>query len=572
MRIIKLLIFLLIGSYCFAQQGSNYSIELSDFDNFSEKKNIAFYSDHIEKLDDEAACFYVSREFAVAELPSKQPFIALSCSYDYKYLEGSIEIAYRTRTKKKWGSWENIKLDVHTNSIYYTKYGEQVFISNETKAVQFKLSADASSKFELSKFNFRFFFPGDSKELESKKKLNKDNKSLNCSCPLPAMEYRLDWCPSGNCPSSSNPSSTTVSHLVVHHSAGSNSSPDWAATVRSIWDYHVNNRGWADIAYNYLIDPNGVIYEGRGNDVTGAHFSCMNTNTMGVCLLGDFTTATPSAAMITSLELLLGWKACDIDKDPRDTSYFSTGMADLINLCGHRDGNTLGPSCTVTECPGDQVYTILTTIRNDVYTYTQNCTLNPSYANTIISSMDASPTPIYPNTSTNLNLGFKNVGDAAINENLGISFRIDGVEVGTRSFSALAPNQSATESISYSFSNPGTFNYCVYIDGASNELNVANNSFCISLVVLASPDTSTAILSSPLPELVVYPNPASEYIYIKGLERLSYKVKIYNVLGQEVLASSSNLIYVESLARGTYSLQIEFESGLGPIQLQLVKE
>lgn len=571
MRIFALIFLLASGNYLLAQQGSNFSIVLNEFENFSEKKNIAFYSDHIEKLDDQAESYYVSNEFPVPVFSAKQPFIALSCSYDYKYLEGTIEISYRTKTKKKWGTWETAQLDLHTNSIYYTKYTEQVYIPSECKAVQFKLSADAASKFEITKFNFRFFFPGDSKELESKKKLNKDNKSLNCSCPLPNMEYRLDWCPSGTCPSSANPSITSVSHLVVHHSAGSNSSPDWAATVRSIWDYHVNN-GWADIAYNYLIDPNGVIYEGRGNDVTGAHFSCMNTNTMGVCLLGDFTNTNPSAAMIASLELLLGWKACDIDKDPRDTSYFSTGLADLINLCGHRDGNTLGPSCTVTECPGDQVYNILSTIRSEVYTYTQNCTLSPSYSNTIISSMSASPTPIYVNSSTNLNLSYKNVGDAAINESIGISFRIDGVEVENRSFSNLLPNQSATESISYSFTTPGTYNYCVYIDGASNELNVANNSFCISLEVLEAPDTSTAILSEGMEEILVYPNPASEYIFVKGLEGLLYKVKIYNILGQEVLSSSNNLLHIENLARGTYSLLIEFEASVNPIQLQLIKD
>ena len=115
--------------------------------------------------------------------------------------------------------------------------------------------------------------------------------------PKPPVVSRTAWgCPEGQ-QSSWTPQYTAVTHLVVHHSAGSNTSSDWAGTVRSIWDFHSRpvedgGRGWGDVGYNYLIDPNGVIYEGRagGDNVIGAHFSCRNGGTMGVCLLGTFVT------------------------------------------------------------------------------------------------------------------------------------------------------------------------------------------------------------------------------------------------------------------------------------------
>ncbi|MEZ4907434.1 MAG: hypothetical protein R2771_07300 [Saprospiraceae bacterium] len=40
-----------------------------------------------------------------------------------------------------------------------------------------------------------------------------------------------------------------------------------------------------------MIDPNGVIYEGRGggDNVMGAHMCGHNYNTMGICALGTYS-------------------------------------------------------------------------------------------------------------------------------------------------------------------------------------------------------------------------------------------------------------------------------------------
>ena len=59
------------------------------------------------------------------------------------------------------------------------------------------------------------------------------------------------------------PEYRTVRKFVVHHTATSNGDLDPAATVRAIYYYHAVTRGWGDIGYNYLIDAQGRIYEGR---------------------------------------------------------------------------------------------------------------------------------------------------------------------------------------------------------------------------------------------------------------------------------------------------------------------
>ncbi|MGH2695686.1 MAG: hypothetical protein ACRDIW_01705 [Actinomycetota bacterium] len=40
--------------------------------------------------------------------------------------------------------------------------------------------------------------------------------------------------------------------LIVHHTVTANNDPDPAATVRVIYVYHVQSRGFIDIAYNFL--------------------------------------------------------------------------------------------------------------------------------------------------------------------------------------------------------------------------------------------------------------------------------------------------------------------------------
>lgn len=41
-----------------------------------------------------------------------------------------------------------------------------------------------------------------------------------------------------------------------------------ASLVRGIQNFHMNSRGWSDIAYNFVICPHGTVYEGRGLNVT----------------------------------------------------------------------------------------------------------------------------------------------------------------------------------------------------------------------------------------------------------------------------------------------------------------
>lgn len=96
--------------------------------------------------------------------------------------------------------------------------------------------------------------------------------------------------------------------LIVHHTGtrnGYRSFEEAAAEVRTVYNHHAIERGWADIGYTALIDRFGNIYEGRhgrGGDpgdgrprellssgVSGGHTKEYEYGSAGVALLGDST-------------------------------------------------------------------------------------------------------------------------------------------------------------------------------------------------------------------------------------------------------------------------------------------
>ena len=253
---------------------------------------------------------------------------------------------------RNWTAWQAVAPDDHAEQ----RAGKTISHLGMTDKAHhfFQIKATASP----GQVECHFYNPGDSQAIVPEPQSDA-LESRSCPCPLPANLTRVQWCPAGNCPPDPDPTLTTTTHLIVHHSAGTNTSNDWAAVVRSIWNFHVNGNGWADIGYNWLIDPNGVIYIGRGDGILGAHFCAQNTATTGVCMLGDFTAITPTAAAISSLQSLLAWKACDVGADPLGAGFHPPSGLNLQYISGHRDG------CN-TACPGDAFYPLLPTIRQGV--------------------------------------------------------------------------------------------------------------------------------------------------------------------------------------------------------------
>jgi len=193
----------------------------------------------------------------------------------------------------------------------------------------------------------------------------------------PAVISRTAWGNPDGQGSRVAPDIYPVNHIVVHHTADSNSlvgkETSWADRVRAEWSFHTYTRGWGDVGYNYLIDPNGVIYEGRaGGDDAVAFHDTANYGSMGVVVIGTYTSVEPTQAAASSLVDLLAWKSEQKRIDPLGSSYYygcahSTYCAPhnpnaiVANIAGHRQVTP-----THTSCPGDTLFTFLPGIRQRV--------------------------------------------------------------------------------------------------------------------------------------------------------------------------------------------------------------
>ncbi len=158
---------------------------------------------------------------------------------------------------------------------------------------------------------------------------------------------------------------STIKTAFVHHTAGTNSytSSQSAGLVRGIYAFHVQERGYCDLGYNFLVDRFGRIFEGRYGGiqlpVVGAHTGGFNTDTFGVSLMGEFTATEPTAAMMESAAQVIAWKLDGHYRNPNGTVAVNGTTFNVI--AGHRDG-------VATECPGNLVYAKLPALRSRVWT------------------------------------------------------------------------------------------------------------------------------------------------------------------------------------------------------------
>jgi len=176
---------------------------------------------------------------------------------------------------------------------------------------------------------------------------------------------RVSKCPSG-------PTyDARVRLAIVHHTVNSNSySPGEAIQmVRSIYAYHTQSLGYCDIAYNFVIDRFGTVYEGRyggiAEPVRGAHSIGYNTDTTGIALLGNFSGGGLTAAALQALQSLVAWKLGVHNVNAAAATVYTTTGNDvypvgtarvLSTVIGHRDTWSTG-------CPGQTLYDQLPNIR-----------------------------------------------------------------------------------------------------------------------------------------------------------------------------------------------------------------
>ncbi|KAF1085735.1 N-acetylmuramoyl-L-alanine amidase [Sporotomaculum syntrophicum] len=114
--------------------------------------------------------------------------------------------------------------------------------------------------------------------------------------------------------------------IMLHHS--DSQGDEDAATIHR---WHLS-RGWAGIGYHFVVMGSGEIQRGRPENTVGAHAESNNSDSIGICLVGNFSRWEPSLAQLDSLVWLIKYLESKYGK---------------LKIQSHRDVNP-------TECPGSK--------------------------------------------------------------------------------------------------------------------------------------------------------------------------------------------------------------------------
>jgi len=114
------------------------------------------------------------------------------------------------------------------------------------------------------------------------------------------------------------PEPLSPSAVVLHQAGFSTDGVSGPAAVRALYAYHRIVKEHGDLAYNYVVDASGTVYEGRqGSAATvGAHAGMYSYATIGIGLLGDLSTM--SEDNLTGLARFLAWQCRDRFWHPND--------------------------------------------------------------------------------------------------------------------------------------------------------------------------------------------------------------------------------------------------------------
>lgn len=95
--------------------------------------------------------------------------------------------------------------------------------------------------------------------------------------------------------------------IIVHHSGGTDKDPLFDTsnqTAQIIEDWHFK-LGWQGVGYHYIIHKNGEVWKGRPETYNGSHCIDHNTDSIGICVVGNFDVTLPTKEQENALAGLI---------------------------------------------------------------------------------------------------------------------------------------------------------------------------------------------------------------------------------------------------------------------------
>lgn len=122
--------------------------------------------------------------------------------------------------------------------------------------------------------------------------------------------------------------SIVLAHTVTASCLDSN---ECIKSVREIQEHHMQDLGFSDIGFNFLVGGDGNVYTGRGWDKVGAHSEGFNDKSIGIALIGTFDDQLPNQLQLNATKSLLD-QAVELGKLAPEFKLY--GHSQLIDTIG----------------------------------------------------------------------------------------------------------------------------------------------------------------------------------------------------------------------------------------------
>lgn len=314
------------------------------------------------------------------------------------HVDSKTKAMARLHKNGKWGAWKQIPLELDESvNAEAKRAGSPAFFAGDSDGVE--LTVTSPSRTFPQDLKLAMVSPGKTPPVAQSKRAKRSlvaPRSLSADTRQPSIGSRADW---GADESRADPgykTQATLKAAVIHHTVTGNnaySQSEVPKIINGIYIHHIENLGYGDFPYHFIVDRFGGIWEGRKGSVemkpdsdipgiVGGHAQGFNTNTFGVAALGNFEpnnseggedtgpNPEPTPAMKQSLTDLLAWKLGQYGLDAQGKTELTSAGGGGTNphprgtkvnvdvITSHRDVNA-------TACPGQKMYDFLPELRRN---------------------------------------------------------------------------------------------------------------------------------------------------------------------------------------------------------------
>ena len=301
-------------------------------------------------------------------------------------LDPASKVRVRVREDGAWGEWTDLPVSEHapdpdSPEAADARYGTEPLLTDDANGVQVRIDTpdgDVPPDTKVAMLEN----PTVAADADmSKQTLPADTAAASTtSAGQPPIITRAQWGADESKRGSVSYADTIKVAFIHHTTSTTNYTPEQAAAqMRNLYGWYVSGLHYSDMAYNFLVDRYGRLFEGRGGGVDkaviGAHTAGFNVDTFAVSVIGnmdkDVLPPEQMSAMTDAISSLIAWKLSMYQRDPNasatltsnwggGTSKYAPGeKATTPVISGHGDIGS-------TACPGRYMFPQIPGIRANV--------------------------------------------------------------------------------------------------------------------------------------------------------------------------------------------------------------